>query len=241
MKPVAPEPLPPLGRGVGGLAAVAADDMIGAHPEPPFDADRRAGQRVRLETGPPAPTGNARTADHTALAPARAALADLYPRDETMGVALRAALVSWLAGDTVLSTNNAITEEAPVRASLPWASIAASASADATTPRPKPGAGARHPLNCVPGRPPRQCHNAGRGNRGGIPPLPRDQSAFRIVTQFSAFARRTARRQPTFDPARIPFSPDRQLINQSENRREVPNPAPPSCSRFQRATPGVPP
>ena len=47
-----------------------------------------------------------------------------------MEVALRAALVSWLAGDTVLSTQlNAITEEAPVRASLPWASIAASWSA----------------------------------------------------------------------------------------------------------------
>ena len=51
-----------------------------------------------------------------------------------MEVALRAALVSWLAADTALSTQlNAITEEAPVRASLPWLAIAASASADYST------------------------------------------------------------------------------------------------------------
>ena len=48
-----------------------------------------------------------------------------------MEIPLRAALVGWLAGDRVLSTRlNAITEEAPSRASLPWLAIAASASTD---------------------------------------------------------------------------------------------------------------
>ena len=48
-----------------------------------------------------------------------------------MEIALRAALIGWLAADPALSaTLNAIAEEAPLRASLPWLAIAASASAD---------------------------------------------------------------------------------------------------------------
>lgn len=48
-----------------------------------------------------------------------------------MEIPLRAALVSWLASDPVLSAQlNAITEEAPSRISLPWLAIAASASTD---------------------------------------------------------------------------------------------------------------
>jgi hypothetical protein len=46
-------------------------------------------------------------------------------------VSLRAALIAWLAGDPMLADElNAVTEEAPSRASLPWLAIAASASAD---------------------------------------------------------------------------------------------------------------
>lgn len=48
-----------------------------------------------------------------------------------METLLRAALLEWLAGDPALAgTLNAITEEAPARASPPWLGIAASASAD---------------------------------------------------------------------------------------------------------------
>lgn len=51
-----------------------------------------------------------------------------------MESSLRAALLSWLAGDPVLSAQlNAISEEAPSRTSLPWLAIAASASADWST------------------------------------------------------------------------------------------------------------
>lgn len=48
-----------------------------------------------------------------------------------METALRDALIGWLAADPALSAAlNAVTEEAPARASLPWLAIAASASAD---------------------------------------------------------------------------------------------------------------
>jgi hypothetical protein len=48
-----------------------------------------------------------------------------------MEIALRAALIDWLASDHELSgALNAIVEEAPSRTSLPWLAIAASASAD---------------------------------------------------------------------------------------------------------------
>lgn len=48
-----------------------------------------------------------------------------------MEIALRAALIAWLAADPVLSPHlNAIVEEAPSRTALPWLAVAASASAD---------------------------------------------------------------------------------------------------------------
>lgn len=51
-----------------------------------------------------------------------------------MEVPLRAALIDWLQGDPALSGQlNAMVEEAPSRASLPWLAIAASASADWST------------------------------------------------------------------------------------------------------------
>ncbi|MBT0667775.1 DUF3168 domain-containing protein [Novosphingobium profundi] len=43
----------------------------------------------------------------------------------------RAALVDWLRADTMLAASlNAITEEAPARAALPWLALSASSSAD---------------------------------------------------------------------------------------------------------------
>ncbi|MFA7604177.1 MAG: DUF3168 domain-containing protein [Novosphingobium sp.] len=47
-----------------------------------------------------------------------------------MELPLRAALIAWLRADPALAALNAVTEEAPSRASLPWLAIAASASAD---------------------------------------------------------------------------------------------------------------
>lgn len=48
-----------------------------------------------------------------------------------MEVPLRAALIAWLAADPALAAGlNAVTEEAPARASPPWLAVAASASAD---------------------------------------------------------------------------------------------------------------
>jgi hypothetical protein len=48
-----------------------------------------------------------------------------------METQLRAALIEWLRADPVLAAElNMVAEEAPVRASLPWLGIAASASSD---------------------------------------------------------------------------------------------------------------
>ena len=48
-----------------------------------------------------------------------------------MELALRSALVAWLAADPKLAAElNAVVEEAPLRTSLPWLAIAGSASAD---------------------------------------------------------------------------------------------------------------
>ena len=48
-----------------------------------------------------------------------------------MEIALRAALIDWLRSDAYLAGElNAVVEEAPSRASLPWLAVAASASAD---------------------------------------------------------------------------------------------------------------
>ena len=47
-----------------------------------------------------------------------------------MEIALRQALVQWLADDPALAVLNAIEEENPVRVSPPWLAVAASASID---------------------------------------------------------------------------------------------------------------
>ena len=48
-----------------------------------------------------------------------------------MEIALRAALIAWLAADPLLAAElNAVVEEAPSRTSLPWLAIATSASTD---------------------------------------------------------------------------------------------------------------
>ena len=100
-----------------------------------------------------------------------------------MEIALRAALIGWLAADPALSaTLNAIAEEAPLRASLPWLAIAASASADWSC-KTHPGREVRIAV---------ELHR--RGDRPGsagdlvaaiesrIAALPRAQAGFAVVT-----------------------------------------------------------
>ena len=100
-----------------------------------------------------------------------------------METALRAALVEWLAADPALTAGlNAITEEAPSRASLPWLAIAASASTDWST-KTRPGREVRLALEL-------HC----RGERPGdadalvsaieqrIEALPRQQAGFAVAT-----------------------------------------------------------
>src|SRR5690606_19888909 len=68
------------------------------------------------------------------LAAGAAAVAAIRRGARVMESELRAALIDWLRGDAVLAgLVNAVSEEAPSRASLPWLGIAASASADWST------------------------------------------------------------------------------------------------------------
>jgi hypothetical protein len=50
-----------------------------------------------------------------------------------METQLRAALAAWLRADPALAAINAVTEEAPLRATPPWLAIAASTSTDWST------------------------------------------------------------------------------------------------------------
>lgn len=50
-----------------------------------------------------------------------------------METLLRAAVIDWLRADPALAGLNAVEEESPLKASLPWLGLAASASADWST------------------------------------------------------------------------------------------------------------
>lgn len=50
-----------------------------------------------------------------------------------METLLRAALLAWLRADPALAMLNSVTEEAPLKPTLPWLGIAASASTDWST------------------------------------------------------------------------------------------------------------
>lgn len=103
-----------------------------------------------------------------------------------MEIALRAALIAWLAADPALSaTLNAITEEAPSRTSLPWLAIAASASADWSS-KTHPGREVRIAveLHCRGDRPDAAADLV-TAIEARIAALPRAQSGFAVVsTQF---------------------------------------------------------
>jgi hypothetical protein len=111
-----------------------------------------------------------------------------------MEIALRAALIDWLEMDPALSELNAMVEEAPRRAELPWLAIAASASADWST-KDTAGREVRIALEL-------HCRGDGLSTAAGlvraieerIGALPSAQDGFQIVT--SQFLRARAEQRP---------------------------------------------
>lgn len=100
-----------------------------------------------------------------------------------MEIALRAALIDWLAADPVLAAElNAVAEETPARTSLPWLAIASSASADWSC-KTAPGREIRVALelHCR-GDAPDAAGTLVRGIEARVESLPRTQPAFQIVT-----------------------------------------------------------
>ena len=100
-----------------------------------------------------------------------------------MEIALRAALLGWLAEEPVLSTQiNAIVEEAPSRTALPWLAVAASASADWSV-KDRSGREVRIALelHCRGDRPDTAASLVG-AIEARIAALPQIQPGFRIVT-----------------------------------------------------------
>lgn len=100
-----------------------------------------------------------------------------------MEVPLRAALIDWLAADPTLAAElNAVTEEAPSRASLPWLAVAASASADWSC-KTHPGREVRVALelHCR-GDSPDAAAELAAAIENRIEALPRAQTGFSIVT-----------------------------------------------------------
>jgi hypothetical protein len=100
-----------------------------------------------------------------------------------MEIPLRASLIGWLASDPALAGMlNSVTEEAPVRATVPWLAMAASSSVDWST-KTEAGFETRIAL---------ELHMRGDGPGSGaalveliqsrVAALPRAQEGFRVVT-----------------------------------------------------------
>jgi hypothetical protein len=100
-----------------------------------------------------------------------------------MEIALRAALIGWLAADATLAAGlNAIVEEAPTRTALPWLAIAASASADWSA-KDRAGREVRIALelHCRGDRPDTAAQLVA-ALEARIAALPAQQAGFRVVT-----------------------------------------------------------
>lgn len=99
-----------------------------------------------------------------------------------MEIALRAALIEWLAADATLGgTLNAIAEEAPAKAAIPWLAIASSASTDWST-KDRSGREVRVALelHCRGDRPDTaKSLSAALENR--LAAMPAEQAGYRIV------------------------------------------------------------
>jgi hypothetical protein len=108
---------------------------------------------------------------------------------------LRAALIAWLETDTeLMSRLNAVTEEAPSRASPPWLGIAASASADWST-KDRAGREVRVALelHCR-GDDPGTAAATVRAIEARVEALPRTQAGFAVVS--TRFLRARAEQRP---------------------------------------------
>ena len=112
-----------------------------------------------------------------------------------METGLRAALIAWLRADAVLANLlNAVTEEAPSRASPPWLGLVASASGDWST-KDRAGREVRVALelHCR-GDDPGTAAALGRAVEARIEALPRSQDGFAVAT--IAFLRARAEQRP---------------------------------------------
>ena len=100
-----------------------------------------------------------------------------------MEIPLRAALLDWLASDPSLSGQlNAVAEEAPSRASLPWLAVAASASTDWSC-KTNEGREVRVALELqCRGDTPDAAGDLVSAIESRIAALPRSQSGFDVVT-----------------------------------------------------------
>lgn len=100
-----------------------------------------------------------------------------------MEIALRAALIAWLAADATLAAGlNAVVEEAPSRTSLPWLAIASSASTDWSC-KTAPGREVRVALelHCR-GDAPDTAADLVTAIEARVDSLPREQAGFDIAT-----------------------------------------------------------
>ena len=100
-----------------------------------------------------------------------------------MEIALRAALIAWLATDPVLAEQvNAVSEEAPSRTSPPWLAIASSASADWST-KDRAGREVRISLELLcRGDAPDTAADLVSAIEARVAALPADQPGYRVVT-----------------------------------------------------------
>lgn len=100
-----------------------------------------------------------------------------------MEIALRAALIEHLSNDSQIADQlSAITEEAPVRASLPWLAIVASASAD-WSHKTGEGREIRVALELqARGDEPATAAQLVRSIENRVNAIPADQDGFRIVS-----------------------------------------------------------
>lgn len=100
-----------------------------------------------------------------------------------MEIALRAALLAWIAADASLAAElNAVVEEAPSRTALPWLAVAASASTDWSC-KTAPGREVRVALelHCR-GDAPDAAAALVAGIEARVEALPRTQPGFHVAT-----------------------------------------------------------